>query len=56
MEVVLGRRNEEIIELDLNRNLPHPVGRYTSYMDEVERLSSRPEKEHKQFITIVEDL
>ena len=58
MEEIVMRRvrnanNEDIIELDLNQSLPLRRARYPSYMDEVERLTHKPEKEAKQFITIL---
>ena len=59
MENIIMRRvrnanNEEIIELDLNQILPLRRTRYPSYMDEVDRLTQKPTKEAKEFITIVE--
>ncbi|MDO8480393.1 MAG: hypothetical protein Q7S65_01100 [Nanoarchaeota archaeon] len=61
MEEIVMRRvrnanNEEIIELDLNQSLPLRRSRYPSYMDEVDRLAQKPEKEAKQFITVLQGL
>ena len=56
MEQLVMRKTDEsddCIELDLNKPWPQQRARYSSYMDDVERLSTRRLPARKEFITLI---
>ena len=58
MSEIVARRvmenGEEIICLDLNKPWPKRKQAYSNYMDDVDKLSSRPRKQSKEFIKILQ--